>query len=135
MEAGVINHAIACSVPYPSNKFVAPAIYSDGWPKKETWMPAWMWTPGIPEGQKFRIKSGFVIPSSACQFVKVVMKAMQEYGIYVVDRSADRIGLYCENRTHIGDPGWEKKFYAPKKEAWDIYGEWASAFDNMEALA
>ena len=137
--SGVIPHAIACSLPYPSNKFVPPATYSDGWGGKETWMPAWMWVPGIPEGMKFRFKAGVNIPSTACPFIRTVAKAIQDYGLYVVDRSADRIGLYCENRKHLGESQWEREFFGKKgdgtfKHAYDIYDEWVFMFENMEAI-
>ena len=139
MASGVIPHAIACSLPYPSNKFVSPATYSDGWAAKESWMPAWMWTPGIPEGTKFRFKAGMNIPSTACPFIRAVAKAIQDYGLYVVDRSADRIGLYCENRKHLGEGQWERDFFGKKgdgtkKHAYDIYDEWVFMFENMEAI-
>ena len=139
LASGVIPHAIACSLPYPSNKFVPPATYSDGWAAKESWMPAWMWTPGIPEGTKFRMKAGVNTPSTVCPFIKAVSKAIQDYGLYVVDRSADRIGLYCENRKHLGESQWERDFFGKKgdgtfKHAYDIYDQWVFMFENMEAI-
>ena len=140
LASGVIPHAIACSLPYPSNKFVPPATYSDGWAAKESWMPAWMWTPGIAEGTKFRMKAGVNIPSTVCPFIRAVAKAVQDYGQYVVDRSADRIGLYCENRKHLGEAQWEREFFGKKadgtlKHAYDIYDEWVFLFENMEAVS
>ena len=143
LESGVIPHPIAFSVPYPSSKFVAPAVNSDGYSSKQSWMPAWMWaTPGLAEGLKVRAKSSLVFQANTCGMVKMVAKAFTDYGGYIVDKSDDRIGLYLESRAKYGQNDIQaygkflgKKADGSQKQIYDIYDQWAPLFDALEAVA
>jgi hypothetical protein len=86
---GVINHALALSVPHPmAGVFLAPAQRTDG----DT--PPWN---AIPEGIRFRLPASLNIDALHLPRETAMMaKAVQRYGAIVRDTSAD-VAFYGED--------------------------------------
>ncbi len=75
VESGSINHAISIVIPN-CNSFVYPALRGD--------CPS---NPGQPgEGQWFRFPANLAMPSGLTPFGQMVFKALQTYGMVVVDQ-------------------------------------------------
>jgi hypothetical protein len=75
VESGSINHAIALTIPN-CNSFVYPAPRGD--------CPS---IPGQPgEGQWFRFPANLAMPSGLTPFGQMVFRALQTYGMVVVDQ-------------------------------------------------
>lgn len=75
IKSGAINHAIALVVPQ-CNSSVAPADRTDCGS-----------VPGQPaEGQRFRFPSNLAVPSGLPPFARMVFRAIQNYGLVVVDK-------------------------------------------------
>jgi hypothetical protein len=58
---------------------------------------------GIPQGTMFRLPASYVVPSTLTPFAQAVQRAIRDYGVVVVDRSAT-IALYGEDPRTIGTP-------------------------------
>lgn len=143
LQKGVIDHPIACALPFPADEFVAPAVDSDGYSGRNAdWMPKWVpATLLIPEGTLARLKASYPIPASASPFSRMVLEAMKKYGLLVVDTSNDRIIIYCENRAHLGGgepdfwPFWNKVSANDGKGPWTISAEMKDAIcNNLEVM-
>ncbi len=109
VEKGSIKHAIAFGYDYPSSLFVYPATKSDG--KGSI-------TNDLPEGARLQLKpnateseinswcTGTGINTASC---KIVVKALQEYGMIVVDGSGHP-KIYAEdNKTANWGSLWSSK--------------------------
>jgi hypothetical protein len=77
--AGVINHAVAVSIPYPkAGTFVFPAQRTDG----DGTSPD-----AIPEGTRFRLPASLNIDAlNLPRQTAMIAKAVQKYGMIVVDK-------------------------------------------------
>lgn len=77
VESGSIDHAIAVTIPY-CNWGVYPADRTDCGSE-----------PGNPgEGQWFRFPADMAMPSGLDPFAQMVFKAIQTYGMVVIDQSS-----------------------------------------------
>lgn len=87
---GYIPHALAMAFDYPkSGVFVYPASATDGRSTEEY---------AIPEGAHLQLNPNLDLDSLGLSRTgKIIAKALQEYGAYVVDNS-DGIALYAEGR-------------------------------------
>jgi hypothetical protein len=89
VQAGVIAHALAISMPMTAASFRWPATTSDGHT-----------TGGLPMGTRLQLSPTFdisVLPADQ----RVIAKALQTYGAYVVDTSS-AIALSAQNTTSTG---------------------------------
>lgn len=85
--AGRIDHALVISAKtdHVARYFVSPAIRTDG---KSTYAAA------IPEGARVQLDPNFDVSKLQQPWMRVVAKALQEYGAYVTDRGgATAIGV------------------------------------------
>jgi hypothetical protein len=78
--AGVINHAIRMTVQQVTDSFVYPASHlTTGYHATD-----------LPRmGERFRLKSSFVIPSTWSPEAKAIAQAMKTYGLIVADNGSD----------------------------------------------
>lgn len=120
IEKGVISHALACSIPNVmlGQKLVLPASRANE--KNDTvntfglsgdiLMPnsegdvTWV-SPSIPYGARIRLKPDFDI-SGLSATTKIIAKALQDYGAFVVDR-APAFAFYTQNLGADGKE-WEE---------------------------
>lgn len=79
LKAGVIPHGLAIAIFRPSNKAKWPAKTSDG---------GYTGPNAIDEGQRFRFPSNITINASWCPLIKMMVTAIRDYGLVVVDRSS-----------------------------------------------
>ena len=99
LARGYINHALATADPLTSTSWKYPAKSSDG---KNSGSSA------IPEGQRLRLDPSINVDAQSWPMIeKMIAKALQTYGAYVVDTSGGSMGLSGEmDQTQVGnDPG------------------------------
>jgi hypothetical protein len=77
---GVITHALRLTVHDTLNQYVYPASHEAS-SKTGTNLPRM--------GERFRLKAGFVIPSSWPPEDKAIAQAMKDYGLIVADNGSD----------------------------------------------
>jgi VCBS repeat-containing protein len=77
---GVINHAIRMTVVQTRDMFVFPASHEAS-SRTGTDLPRM--------GERFRLKSSFVIPSNWSAEAKAIAQAMKDYGMIVADNGSD----------------------------------------------
>lgn len=118
VKAGVIPHALGVCIPRPSNKYVWPAINSDG---------DYTGANAIPEGQRFRFDKTISINPSWPPMMKMMVEAVRDYGLVVKDRGY-AVCFYC-------DYGAESRFkpYWGGLELWDFIKLFP--FNQLKALA
>jgi hypothetical protein len=75
---GRIDHALAIAYDYPSPEWIYPASKSDG---KNTTIDA------VPEGTRFQLDPSFDVSTLSDPVARMVARALQEYGAYVIDNS------------------------------------------------
>lgn len=96
IEQGVIGHAVALGVNYPSRLYVYPATKSDG-----EGMP-----PDLPSGARLQLDPGLTEADFEAWGLdragKIIARALQEYGMIVID-SSGHPKLYAE---YEGSAGW-----------------------------
>src|ERR1700731_2245441 len=79
-ERGAVEHAVRLCVPKTRKEYLYPANHSaSSIPATSTQYPAM--------GQRFRLKSGFVVPSTWTIEEKAVCYALKKYGAIVADNS------------------------------------------------
>jgi VCBS repeat-containing protein len=77
---GVIDHAIRMTVQSTAGSFLYPASHHTSGPN----------TSNLPRmGERFRLKSSFIIPSNWSPEAKAIATAMQTYGMIVADNGSD----------------------------------------------
>lgn len=77
---GVINHAIRMTVQETRDEFVYPASHQ----------ASSLTGSNLPRmGERFRLKSGFIIPSNWSPEAKAIAQAMKDYGMIVADNGSD----------------------------------------------
>lgn len=89
LQAGVIDHAIALSLPYIGPGFALPAAGSDGFSTDQR---------SILVGTKFQLTPGTSVTAMSA-VGRIVATAIENYGAYVVGTSANGLSILCE------DPG------------------------------
>ncbi|HKB01854.1 MAG TPA: Ig-like domain-containing protein, partial [Gemmataceae bacterium] len=78
--AGVIDHAIRMTVQQTRDEFVFPASH----------LASSLSAADLPRmGERFRLKAGFVIPSTWSPEAKAIAQAMKTYGLIVADNGSD----------------------------------------------
>lgn len=109
ITAGVINHALAISTPINRK---SSTIYKPE--KREVCTPVAAWTDGhgigkqfVPEGARFQLNPYLNLDAlSLSKEAKIIAKALQVYGAYVVD-NAQGIPIYFQNLGADGG-AWNK---------------------------
>jgi Fibronectin type III domain len=99
LQRGVIDHALAFSDTWTASTFKAPANKSDG-PDRGS--------PAMPEGQRVQLDPAINVDAQGWSPIeKMVAKALQTYGAYLVDTSGGSFGLYAQmdQAASGGDPG------------------------------
>jgi hypothetical protein len=90
VQAGVIPHALAIALPNTdSSTYVSPATHSDG-----------RTAGGIPMGARLQLNPSFDISTLPAD-QRVIAKALQTYGAYVVETSG-AVALYAQNTISTG---------------------------------
>ncbi|MFT3863165.1 MAG: hypothetical protein QM729_02750 [Solirubrobacterales bacterium] len=97
--SGTIPHALALAIPEPKDTYVFPAQRGDGYGTGAY---------DIPEGSCFRLRADYNIDGSgASDYVKMIMRAAQAYGMIVRDASGVVV-LYGEApQDEAGEAAWE----------------------------
>jgi hypothetical protein len=98
LEAGVINHALAISVPdVRAGVFAAPAQRTDGSSRSPY---------SLPEGAHLRLDPGLNLESLHLpRLTLMIARAAQRYGIIVRDGSPSVASFYAQDPTPTGtDP-------------------------------
>jgi hypothetical protein len=91
IEQGRIDHALAFAYYRVSNEFRYPATKSDGTKQ------------GMPEGARIQLDPSFDVNSLPDRTARIVARALQEYGAYVVDYAGNRGKIYAE---YDGTANW-----------------------------
>lgn len=92
IAAGVIPHALGIALNNVGSTYVAPFRHTDGSGGSSA----------IPMGSRIQYDPTInVAASSYSSFTKIVLKALQDYGMYVVDSSSNP-SFYCQ-QYNIGD--------------------------------
>ena len=80
VEEGEIRHALRFTVQNTREAYVAPANH---WASSST-------DPNLPPmGMRVRLKASFVIPASYSHATKVILRALQKYGMMVADNGSN----------------------------------------------
>lgn len=87
VDAGKIEHALAFAYPNTSPSFVYPATKSDGHGT------------GMPEGTRLQLNPAFDLTTLTDPVARIIAKAMQVYGMFVVDTSGSNKVVPEDNRT------------------------------------
>ena len=81
-ERGAVEHAVRLCVPKTRREYIFPANhYASSIPATSTQYPAM--------GQRFRLRSSFVVPSTWTIEEKAVCYGLKKYGAIVADNSGD----------------------------------------------
>ncbi len=99
LDRGSINHALATADPWTASSWKYPAKSSDGEDEGST---------PIPEGQRIQLDPSIKVDSEPWSRIeKMVAKALQTYGAYIVDTSDGSMALSGQmDQTQKGnDPG------------------------------
>jgi len=133
LEKGVIPHALAIAIFRPSNKAKWPAKTTDG---------SYTGTNAIDEGQRFRFPQSIVIQDSWCPLIKMMVQAVRDYGLVVVDRSSC-IAFGVEDGKQyapsdvVDKAQWSysqiKTKYMQGKHTWEIISQFP--WNQLEAVA
>jgi hypothetical protein len=89
IRSGVIEHALAIALPTTASSHRSPATSSDGRTRG-----------GIPMGARLQLDPSFDLQSIE-QDGRIIARALQRYGAYVVDTSS-AITLYAQNTSSTG---------------------------------
>lgn len=129
LERGAIPHALAMSIPSTINRntYRWPAQHTDGGQTSTSY---------LQEGMLFRLKPSYNIGASgksAC--VKMLMTAVQEYGLMVVDQGPD-LSLYGEDPATHGKTALWTSFLEGKEPSEQLKNfPWSELqVVNLEAL-
>jgi hypothetical protein len=93
---GKIEHALAFAYNYPSAQWVYPASKSDG---KNTDLAA------VPEGTRLQLDPMFDVNSLSNPTARIVARALQIYGMYVIDNSGSSKVMF----EYEGTAAWAGK--------------------------
>jgi hypothetical protein len=95
-ERGTVEHAVRLCVPKTRHEYIYPAThYASSIPATSTQYPAM--------GQRFRLKSSFVIPSTWTIDEKAVCYALKKYGAIGADNSGGFFNLGLPGRSFLGE--------------------------------
>lgn len=126
LKAKLIPHGLAITLNRPKNypAFVWPANRTDGW---------YTGANAIPEGTRFRFPASTVINPAWKDLTKMIVTAVRDYGMTVVDKTGAGVGFSLEDLRQYGvtDGMTELKKYMGGLEIWDVLGDgkefqWAS---------
>jgi hypothetical protein len=97
---GHIDHALALSVPYwRKGLFVCPAVKSSGGGSDDPY--------ALPEGARVQLNPKLDVASQPWPaFEKVIARALQVYGAYVVDAGSGSFEVRAETDLNRGYPMW-----------------------------
>jgi len=89
-QAGVITHALAFSYPFTkAGGPVLPAMESDG---RSTVVGA------IPEGAQLQLDPALdLVPLGLRPYELIIARAMQQYGLFLMDTNSGGVSLYAQN--------------------------------------
>lgn len=92
--AGIIPHCVAVAIYKPKKStFVWPAKSTDGWGDD----------PNAPEeGRRFRFPSDIVIQSTWAPIVKMLVTAIRDYGMVLMDKTGAGTTFYVEDPRQYG---------------------------------
>ncbi len=90
VSAGAINHALRFTSPCSQNNYVWPARHK---------APTGSCTNPPPMGQRFRLKSSFLISSSYSPQVQVILTALKQYGMILADNGSS---WYISGAPNVG---------------------------------
>lgn len=108
LAAGHIDHALVFS--YGLTRFgapVSPAVGTDGWSSAPD---------AIPEGARLQLDPDFDVDSLRFEFERTIARALQEYGMWLMDSTSAGVGLYAVNPVSFVDEPYEALIPA---EAWE----------------
>jgi hypothetical protein len=96
IKRGQIDHAVAVSIAAPQNAFRWPAQRCDGLSPLPT---------AIPEGTRFRLPANVDVNALGLSaYGRAVARAVQRYGLIVVDKTARGVGFSAEAPTDGTNP-------------------------------
>src|SRR3954447_15810712 len=96
IKRGEIDHAVAVAVAAPANRFRWPAQRCDGFNPLPT---------AIPEGMRFRLPADVDVGALGLSpYGTALARAIQRYGLIVVDKTARGVGFSAEAPTDGSDP-------------------------------
>jgi hypothetical protein len=107
LKAGAIRHALVFTLPPEYVKGggpVFPATESDGDSTLEG---------AIPEGARIQLAPSFKVDTLKHPWERTIARALQVYGMYLVDRGGSGVGLVAQNpQSYAHNPyGWGDKTY------------------------
>ncbi|MEK7514586.1 MAG: putative Ig domain-containing protein, partial [Patescibacteria group bacterium] len=107
LKAGVIPHALGFAIPQGPNKFVWPAMRTDGG------VQYWEGPNALPAGTRFRFPANIVIDPNWAPIVKMIVTAIRDYGLVIQDR-AGAVVLYIEDTRQYGSGDLTSQFFGGK---------------------
>ena len=117
LQRGVIDHALAFADPWTASTFKFPAIKSDGHDSGNSPMP---------EGQRVQLDPSINVGTQSwTPMEKMIARALQTYGAYLVDSSGGSFGLAGEMDQAAVSGGSA----GPMWGAYGINGDYASLSD------
>ena len=129
IDAGRVQHALAFAYDYPSPEYVWPATKSDGWGDVGV---------DVPEGARIRIAPSYTEADFEAWGLtregKILARALQEYGMYTIDR-AGRPKIMIEDEATAA---WDGTITASTVSAipWDAFEviDWRAPKPPMAVL-
>lgn len=116
LQAGVIQHTLAIALNRPKNypAVVWPAQTTDGW---------YTGPNAIEEGRRFRFPSNIVINSAWTPITKMLVTAIRDYGMVVMDKTGSGLSFYVEDPTQYGKGSEVLVPYYGGKAGYKIFGD------------
>jgi len=93
---GKIPHALCVAVKFArKGKFLWPASRTDGRSVN-----------GVPYGFKMKFPKDIEIKTGWTPMFKMMVEAVRDYGLWVVDQTADKVAFFCEDITRFPDKSY-----------------------------
>lgn len=106
--------AIAINRPKAHPSLVWPAKTTDGW---------YTGANAIPEGMRFRFPSSITIDPNWTPITKMLVTAIRDYGMVVMDKTGAGVSFYCEDPTQYGKDASILTQYYGGKSGYKIFGD------------